>query len=143
MATAASEAVYWSGRSIRAREVAARLCRGDGSRSVGVRKRARRLGNALVNVAVGALGDGELDRVQQILIAKRFGQELDRTALHGPNRHRDIGVAADEDNRQAEFCLGQLLLKLEPASSGQPDVENQAPGNIRRGAIEEFLDRGI
>ena len=100
-------------------------------------------GNALVNVAVGALGDGELDRVQQILIAKRFGQELDRTALHRPNRHRNIGMAADEDNRQAQLCLVQILLKIEPTLSWQPDVENQAPGHIRRGAIEEFLDRGI
>src|SRR5207302_10614833 len=76
------------------------------------------------------------------LIAKRFGQELDRTALHGPNRHRNIGMAADEDNRQAQLCLGQLLLKLEPALSRQPDVEDHAPGEIGRMAIDEFLDRG-
>jgi hypothetical protein len=39
-------------------------------------------------VAAGAiLGDRLLDRVQQILISNRFGQELYRAALHGPNRH--------------------------------------------------------
>jgi hypothetical protein len=47
------------------------------------------------------------NRVQQFLIANRFGQELYCTALHGPNGHRDVGVAADEDNRDAQICLGQ------------------------------------
>jgi hypothetical protein len=43
-------------------------------------------------VTAGAvLGHRLLDRVQQILIANRFGQELDRAGLHGANRHRDIG----------------------------------------------------
>src|SRR6266496_4090498 len=106
-------------------------------------KQPPRLGNSVLKVAVSAvLCDGKMDRVQQILVVNRFGQELDRTVLHGPNRHRHIGVAADEDNWQRQICLGQLLLKLEPALSGQPDVENQASGEIRRIAIEEFLDRG-
>jgi hypothetical protein len=80
-----------------------------------------------------------LDRIQQILIANRFGEELYRTAFHGANRHRDIGVAADKDNRQAQICPGELPLKIEPASPGQPDVENQAAGKVRGGTIEEFL----
>src|SRR6266851_2985032 len=62
--------------------------------------------------------------------------------LNLPHRHRDIGVTADENNRQVQICLGQLLLKIEPALSGQPDVEHQAPGEIGRMAIDEFLDRG-
>jgi len=87
-----------------------------GSRGVSVPNQVRRLGNSSFVVAAGVvLRDGQLDCVQQILIANRFGQELDRTALHGPNRHRDIGVTADEHDRQAQICLGQLLLKIEPA----------------------------
>ena len=126
-----------------ARVVAADLAEAIGSRGVSVPKQAGRLGNRVFRVATGAvLCDSKLDRFQQILIAKRLGEELDRAALHGSNRHRDIGVAADEDNRQAQICLGQLLLKLEPALPGQPDVENQAPGELGRVAIEEFLDRG-
>jgi hypothetical protein len=49
------------------------------------------------------LGDRLPDRVQQILISNRFGQELDRAALHGPNRHRDIGVATHEDDLHAQI----------------------------------------
>src|SRR3984893_9998219 len=39
---------------------------------------------------------GELNRVQQIPIAEWFGQELDRSRLHGPHRHGDIAVASDK-----------------------------------------------
>jgi hypothetical protein len=91
-----------------------RLCRPDG-----------------LFVAAGAiLGDRLLDRVQQILISNRFGQELDRAALHGPNRHRKIGVATDEENRHAQVGPGQILLKIEPVAPGHPDVENQARGQL-------------
>ena len=118
-----------------------RFAEAIGSRSVSLPNQARRPGNSSFGVAAGAvLRDGKLDRVQQILIANRFGQELDRAALHRPNRHRDIGVAADEDNRQAPICLGQLVLKIEPAAAGQPDVENQAPGEVR-GALSGALSR--
>jgi hypothetical protein len=82
-------------------------------------------------VAAGAiLGDRLLDRVQQILISNRFGQELYRAALHGPNRHRKIGVATDEENRHAQIGPGQILLKIEPVAPGHPDVENQARGQV-------------
>jgi len=74
-----------------------------------------------------------MDRVQQILIADGFSQELDRTGLHGPNRHRDIGVATDEDNRQVQICLGQLVLKIKPTSPRQPDIEHQASRNVEAG----------
>jgi len=92
-------------------------------------------------VAPGAvLRDRQLDRIQQILVANGFGQKLDRTRLHGPDRHRNIGVAADEDDRQAETCLCYLFLKIEPAAPGQSDIENQATREVRQGAIQEFLD---
>jgi hypothetical protein len=87
----------------------------------------RRRDNGSFVVADAVLGDRLLDRVQQISIANGHGPELNRAGLHGPNRHRHIGMAADEDNRQAQISLGQLLLKIEPASLGQPDFESQAP----------------
>jgi hypothetical protein len=45
-------------------------------------------------------------------VADWFGQELHRTGLHGSNRHRDIGVAADEDNGQVHFCFDQIIVKI-------------------------------
>jgi hypothetical protein len=56
----------------------------------------------LFGISAGAvLCDGKLDRVQQILVWNRFGQGLARTACHGANRHRKIGAATHEDDRQA------------------------------------------
>jgi hypothetical protein len=50
------------------------------------------LGNSSFVVAAGAiLHGGERDRFQQILIADRSGQKLDRAGLRGPNRCRHIG----------------------------------------------------
>ena len=51
---------------------------------------------------------GEVNRVQQILIAEWFGQELDGSGLHGPDRHWDVTVAGNKDNRNGNVGLGQL-----------------------------------
>src|SRR5262245_46406561 len=42
--------------------------------------------------------DAEVNRVKQLLIAERFGEELDRTGLHRPHTHGDVAVAGDEDD---------------------------------------------
>src|SRR5262245_49436500 len=44
--------------------------------------------------------DAELNRVKQLLIAERLGEELDRTGLHRPHTHGDVAVASDEDDRK-------------------------------------------
>jgi len=43
-------------------------------------------------------------------------------------------LPADEDNRQAQVSPGQLLLKIEPASSGQSHIEHKAGGCVRTAA---------
>jgi hypothetical protein len=54
-------------------------------------------------LAPGAMPlEAQLDRVEQVLVAQRLGHELDGTALHRLDRHRDIAVAGDEDDRQAK-----------------------------------------
>src|SRR5262249_51847353 len=40
----------------------------------------------------------DLDGVQQILIAKWFGQKLDSSSLHCPHCHGYIAMAGDENN---------------------------------------------
>ena len=39
------------------------------------------------------------------------------------------------------ICFDQVIVEIQPASSGQPDIENKASGNIGAGAIQEFLHR--
>jgi hypothetical protein len=76
--------------------------------------------------------DPPLDCLQQVLVADGFGQE---TGLHGWNRHRDIGVTADEDDRQMNICFDQIFMKIQSASSGQPDIKNKASRRVWAGAI--------
>src|SRR5258706_2380804 len=94
-------------------------------------------------VAVGTvLTDRQLDRVQQLLITDRLGEELNRSGLHGPNRHRDIRVAADENNRQVNIRLDEAIVKLQSTPPRQSDVENEASQDARARGGEKFLNRG-
>ncbi len=64
-------------------------------------------------------------RVEHLLLAERFGQEIDGARLHRLHGHRDITVASHEDDRDVDGCLGQLDLKVEPTRAWQPDIEHQ------------------
>ena len=64
------------------------------------------------------------DSVEHVLIAKRLGQEIDRSSLHGPDAHRDVAMAGHEDNWNVNVRFGQFGLKLQSAQSGQPDVKH-------------------
>src|SRR6266852_8548543 len=56
---------------------------------------------------------GKLNRIQQILIAEWFGQELDRSRLYCPHGHGDIAVAGDKYDWNANVSLGQLALEVQ------------------------------
>src|ERR1700686_5354448 len=45
------------------------------------------------------LSNPVLDRLQKILLPERLGQELDRPSFHRTNRHRNIAVTSDKNNR--------------------------------------------
>ena len=93
-------------------------------------------------VAMGAVPcDRQMDRVQQLLVTDRLGQELNRPGLHGPNRHRNIGMTADENNGQMHVRLDQAVVKLQSAPPRQSDVENEAPRAARSAVVEKFLNR--
>ena len=62
--------------------------------------------------------EGELNGVEQILFAKRLGQELDCAGLHGLYAHRYVSVSGDENDREVDACLGQVGLEFQPAHSG-------------------------
>jgi hypothetical protein len=75
-------------------------------------------------------------------MADGFGQELNCAGLHGPNRHRDIGVAADEDDGHVHICPGQIIVKIQPTSPRQPDIEHKTSRTVRATTAEELLNRG-
>ena len=71
-----------------------------------------------------------LNRIEEILIPERLGEEFDRARLHGAHRHRDIAVSADENDGNLDARLGEFGLKVESAQAGQSDIEHQARGRI-------------
>src|SRR5262249_39363553 len=53
-------------------------------------------------------GYAKLNGVEEILIAERFGQELDGSPLHRLHGHRYVTVPRDEDDRKFPVCLGEF-----------------------------------
>src|SRR6516162_602614 len=82
--------------------------------------------------------EAQLDRVQQVLIAERLRQKFDRSSLYCLDGHRDVAVSRDEDDRNVNVRRRELSLKIETASSRQPDIEHQARGPFRAPFFHEF-----
>src|SRR5437868_1992123 len=82
--------------------------------------------------------EAQLNRVQQVLIAEWLGQKLDRSSLYRLNRHRDVAVSGNKDDRNMNVRGRQLSLKIETASAGQSDIEHEAGGAIRPPFVQEF-----
>lgn len=77
-------------------------------------------------------------RVEQRLLAERFGEKS-----NGPRPHRLLAafprsVSRDEDNRNPAISLGQVALQFRAAHAGQAQIENEATGFLELRAIEEF-----
>jgi hypothetical protein len=83
----------------------------------------------------------QLNRVQQILIAERLGQELDRSSLYRLDGHRDVAVSGDENDRDVNVCRRELALKIETAPACQLDIEHQASGSFWAPFFQEFGHR--
>src|SRR5439155_22760859 len=49
--------------------------------------------------------DRASNRVEQLLLAEGLRQKLHGTGLHGPDRHRDIAVTGEEDDRATPHSL--------------------------------------
>jgi hypothetical protein len=83
----------------------------------------------------------ELDRIEQVLIAERLRQKLDRSSLHGLNRHGNVAVPGDEDNRQMNVRGRKLSLEIKPTSPGQSYVEHEAGRSVRAPGLQKFRHR--
>src|SRR6202795_590983 len=81
----------------------------------------------------------ELNRIQQILLAERFGEKLYGSRLHGSHSHGNVAVRTYKDDRNMNVSLGQLVLEIEPTDPWQPDVEDETTGCIRTLAYQELL----
>src|ERR1700724_2289483 len=111
------------------------------SRGEGLEARPQRGDRRFVLQPRAISREAQLDRVQQVLIAERLGQELDRSSLYRLNGHRDIAVSGDEDDRNVNVRRRELSLKIETASARQPDIEHKASGSFRAPFVDEFGHR--
>src|SRR3954469_14511943 len=68
----------------------------------------------------------DFDRIEKILIAERFRQELNGASLHCLHGHGDVAVPGDEDDRYFLVRVGELALEIKTASPGQSNIEHQA-----------------
>ena len=60
------------------------------------------------------------------------------TGIHRFYRHRDIAVTGNKDDRNLDLRIGQFVLEFQPASAGQPDIQNEATRLLRYLVLEEF-----
>ena len=71
---------------------------------------------------------GSTDRIQQCHMMHRLGQEVHGPSLHGLNRHRNVRVAADKNDRQFHVGLHEFGVKSEAGLPGEPHIEYQTFG---------------
>ena len=70
-------------------------------------------------------------RIEEILIAERFCQELDGASLHRPHSHRNVAVRSYEDHRKVSVRRGKLTLEIEATSPWHSHVHHQAGWTFR------------
>src|SRR5437016_11779749 len=73
------------------------------------------------------------------MLSKRLREKHDCTGLHGSNRHGNVAVPGEEDDRQRRVRVGKLLLQVEAAQSREADVEQEASRSMPSGAAQERL----
>src|SRR5271165_7038458 len=82
-----------------------------------------------------------LDCIEEILISEGLGQELDRAALHCLNRHGNVAMARNEDDRKIDAARNQLALQIKPALSGKSNVKHEAGRTAWPAQLMEFIHR--
>jgi hypothetical protein len=58
------------------------------------------------------------NRIQYVLIAKRFGKEVHGAAFHRLDGHWDISMPRHENDRDVDICSREFGLQIEPAQAG-------------------------
>ena len=106
-----------------------RQFRREGARGARRRARGRVPGQRLV------------DAVEQLLLAIGLGDEVHRAGLDRPDRDIDVGVRADEHDRDPGVHRVESILQRRPAHVRHADVEDQAAGRLRVEGVEELLRR--
>src|SRR5712672_2506621 len=82
-------------------------------------------------------------RVQQILVAQRLGQEIDRAGLERSHGHGHIAVSGHEYDRDVDLLPDQLGLKVEAAPAGHADIEKQTARRGGKLGLQQRLSTAV
>jgi hypothetical protein len=74
--------------------------------------------------------DRSLHRIKQFLLPEWLSQKLNRSRLHGPDRHRNVSVSREKNNGNTYSSSFQFVLKIEAADTGKSHIQNQATGTV-------------
>ena len=82
------------------------------------------------------------NRIKEVLITKRLRQKLDCPAFHRLDRHGNIAIAGNEDDRQLPLgSMRELALQIESTFPRHPDIEDQTNGAFPQIHLHELSDR--
>ena len=79
--------------------------------------------------------------VEEILVTKGLGEEVDGAGFHGAHRHGNISMAGEENDRYGNFGLRQLFLTFETTHSRETHIEDEAARRAVVFAFEEAFSR--
>ncbi len=80
-----------------------------------------------------------MDRIQQIQVFERLGQELHGTGFHSLHRHRNISMTGDEDDGNLDTGVTQLTLKIQTVDARKAHVQNKTAWPVRWLVAQEFF----
>src|SRR5262249_23145542 len=72
-----------------------------------------------------------LNSVEELLVTKRFREEVYRAGLQGLHRHWNVTMRGDEHDLDRWIRMGKLTLKIETAHSRESHVQDKAARCVR------------
>jgi hypothetical protein len=87
--------------------------------------------------------EGCVNGGKQLALIEGLREKIDRARFHGTNRVRDIGMAADENDRQTFMSSRQRFLQIEAAHLRHLKVEDNTCGAGIELLIEKLPSRRI
>src|SRR5258706_13010728 len=71
-----------------------------------------------------------MDGVQQTAAAEGFGKEFDGAGFHRADRHGDVAVRGNENDRDVNPRLGQFVLEIHATQAWHAHIEYEASGSF-------------
>src|SRR5438093_1801896 len=79
------------------------------------------------------------DPVEEKLAADRLLEEVDRAGAHGARGGRHVAVAADHDDGKLRLAGDELVLEVDAAQPGHPEVDHEAPRSTAVLRLKEII----